>query len=154
MIDVTCQIEQILAQINNDLAPEDRVCEHEIGRVGGELNHMLNAAMAQASCQMPPPAPPQTLKAKLAALWSALKDRISACLAPVSPWWVRFVNALRSKLQSLIYGNEVLIWTGLAAVAIALVAALLKSMTLLIGLLAIVGFARLVKEILPVRWAA
>jgi hypothetical protein len=154
MIDVTGQIEQILAQINNDLAPQDRVCEHEIGRVGGELNRMLNAAMAQASCQMPPPAPPQILTGKLAALWAALKDRISAWLAPVTPWWVRFVNALKEKLHNLINGNEIWVWTGLAALAIALVAALVKSMTLLIGLLAIVGFARLLKEILPARWAA
>lgn len=154
MIDVTAQIEQILAQINNDLAPEDRVREHEIGRVGGELNHMLNAALAQASCQMPPPAPPLTLKGKLAALWAALKDRISAWLAPVTPWWLRFVNALKEKLQDLFNGNQILIWSGLAALAIALVAALVKSMTLLIGLLAIIGLARLVREILPGRWAA
>ena|ERR1044071_1060277 len=154
MIDVTRQIEEILAQINTDLAPDERVCEHEIGRVGGELNQMLNAAMAQASCQLPPPAPPRTLKQKLGALWAAIKDKLCAWLSPVTPAWLRFVNALKAKLQSLANGNEILVWTGFAALAIALVATLVKSLTLLIALLAIIGLARLVREFLPMRWAA
>jgi hypothetical protein len=148
-MNVTRQIEDILIQINNEVAPEDRVCEHEIARVGGELNQMINAAMAQASYQIPPPAPPQSLKGKLAAIWTAIKDRISAWLSPVVPWWVRFVNALKEKLYSLINGNEVLIWTGLAALAIALVAALVKSMALLIAVLAIIGLGRVLKDIIP-----
>jgi cobalamin biosynthesis protein CobD/CbiB len=110
---------------------------------------MINAAMAQASYQIPPPAPPQSLKGKLAAIWTAIKDRISAWLSPVVPWWVRFVNALKEKLYSLINGNEVLIWTGLAALAIALVAALVKSMALLIAVLAIIGLGRVLKDIIP-----
>jgi hypothetical protein len=152
-MNVTQQIEEILTQINNEVAPEDRVCEHEIARVGGELNQMINAALAQASGQLPPPAPPRTLKEKLGALWAAIKDKISAWLSPVVPWWVRFVNALKEKLQRLMIGNEILVWTCLAALAIALVAALLKSMTPLIAMLAIIGLARLLKEILPIRWA-
>ena len=152
-MNVTQQIEEILTQINNEVAPEGRVCEHEIARVGGELNQMINTALAQASGQLPPPAPPRTLKEKLGALWAAIKDKISAWLSPVVPWWVRFVNALKEKLQRLMIGNEILVWTCLAALAIALVAALLKSMTPLIAMLAIIGLARLLKEILPIRWA-
>jgi len=111
-MNVTRQIEDILIQINNEVAPEDRVCEHEIARVGGELNQMLNAAMTQASGQLPPPASPPTLKERLGTLWAAIKDKISAWLSPVVPWWVRFVNALKEKLHNLIYGNDILILTG------------------------------------------
>jgi hypothetical protein len=152
-MDVTRQLQEILIQINNDLAPEDRVCEHEIAQVGGELNHMLNNAVQQAAGNLPPPAPRRTLKQKLAALWQAIKDKIAAWLSPVTPRWLRFVNALRRKLENWELSGGV-IAVGLVAIAIALVAALVKSMTLLIAVLAIIGFARLVKEILPIRLAA
>ncbi len=151
-MDVTRQLQEILIQINNDLAPEDRVCEHEIAQVGDQLNRMLNTAVQQAAGNMPPPAPPRTLKEKLAALWQAIKDKIAAWLSPV-PHWLRFVNALRRKLEGWEWSGGV-IAIALVAIAIAVVAALLKSMTLLIALLAIIGFARLLKEILPIRLAA
>ncbi len=152
-MDVTRQLQEILIQINNDLAPEDRVCEHEIAQVGGELNNMLNTAVHQAAGNLPPPAPPRTLKQKLAALWAAIKEKIAAWLSPVTPRWVRFMNALKTKLQDFAEENEVLLVVGLMAIAIALVSALLKSMTLLVALLAVIGFARLLKEILPIRFA-
>jgi hypothetical protein len=152
-MDVTRQLQEILTQINNDLAPEDRVCEHEIAQVGGELNQMLNTAVAQASGQLSAPAPRRSLKEKLALLWAAIKDKIAAWLSPVTSRWLRFIDRLRAKLQNLLNGNEVLLWTALVAVAIALIAVLLKSMSLLVVLLAIIGFARLVREILPMRWA-
>ncbi len=151
-MDVTRQLSEILSQINNDFAPQDRVCEHEISGVSSELNEMLNRAVQQAAGNLPPPAPRRTLKQKLAALWQAIKDKIAAWLSPVTPKWLQFVNALRAKLQNWELSGGV-IAIALVAIAIALVATLLKSMTLLIALLAIVGFARLVKEILPVRWA-
>lgn len=151
-MDVTRQLQEILAQINNDLAPQDRVCEHEIAHVGGELNQMLNTAVQQASGNLPPPAAPRSLKQKLAALWSAIKDKLAAWLSPAMPRWVRFVNALRRKLEGWEGAGGVLA-IALVAIAVALVAALVKSMSLLIALLAIIGFARLLKEILPVRFS-
>jgi hypothetical protein len=148
-MDVTNQLQEILKAINRELDPNDRVSEQEIGAAGWELNRMLNVAAQTAAGQLPTPGRPRTLRQKLAALWAAIRDKITAWLSPVPPRWLRFVNALKAKLQQLqnTQGNEAMLGLGLMAVAIALVAALLKSMPLLVGLLAALGFVSLVRLI-------
>ena len=145
-MEISKQLQEILVQINNELAPQDRISEQEIAAVGCELNEMLTLATQQAGTQLQSSAPPRTFKEKLAALWQAIKDKISAWLSPVAPQWARFMNALRWKLQELQSrsGNEKLIAAGMLAVGIAVAAVLVHSMPMLIALLAILGVTSLV----------
>ena len=148
-MEISKELQEILRQVNNELPPHDRVSEQEIAAVGGELNHMLTTATQQTASQfeVAPTCSPRTLRQKLAALWQAIKDKISEWLSPVPPQWTRFMTGLRRKLQELqsTPGNEKLIAVGLMAVGIAVAAALVKSMPLLIALLALLGITSLVR---------
>jgi hypothetical protein len=147
-MDIHQQLEEILHQINNELPPRDRVSPQQIGAVGLELNAMLTTATQQTAGQFEaaPSQSPRTLRQKLAALWQTIKDKISEWLSPVPPRWTRFMNALKAKLQDLQSrpGNETLVAVGLMAVGIAVAAVLVKSLPLLVALLAILGFTSLV----------
>ena len=146
-MDVSNELREILVQINNEIAPQDRVSEQEIADVGAELNKMLATATREAGGQLHTPANPRTLKGKLAALWQAIKHKIAAWLSPITPRWLRFVNALKAKLRQLesMPGDETLKVIGLMAIAIAIVAVLIKSMPLLIALLALLGFVSVLR---------
>jgi hypothetical protein len=140
------QLEEILIQINNELSPADRVTHEEIAEVGDQLNGMLTRATQQAGRQLEA-RPPRTFKDKLLALWQAIKDRIESWLSPISPRWKRFLEAVKAKLSELQSqpGNEKLLAIGLMAVAVAVVAAVIKSIPLLIALLAALGFVHMLR---------
>jgi hypothetical protein len=133
-MDINQQIENILTQINNELPPQ-------------ELNGMLNTITREAGQQFHAPANPRTWREKLKALWEAIKAKINAWLCPVSSRWLQFLEAVKAKLQHLqsMPGNEKWAGIGLMAVGIVLVAVLVKSIPLLIGLLAALGFITLVR---------
>ena len=141
------ELESILWQINAELPEQDRVSAEEISKVGHELNNMLTAATQQAGQHYQAPAHPRTLREKLVALWESIKAKINEWLCPVSTHWTRFLEAVRAKLQQFQFnpGNEKLMGIGLMAVGIALVAVLVKSMPLLIALLALLGVTSLVR---------
>lgn len=141
------ELESILWQINNELPQEDRIGPEEIGHVGHQLNDMLNNVTQEARQQHYLPTHPRTWREKLSALWEAIKTKINEWLCPVSSRWQRFLEAMKTKLQELQSrpGGEALIGVGLMAVGIALVAALAKSIPLLIGLLAALGFVTLLR---------
>jgi hypothetical protein len=145
-MEISRQLEEILLQINNELPEWDRVTHEEIASVGHQLNGMLTQATQQAAGQFQA-APPRTFKEKLLALWQAIKDRINAWLSPISPRWNRFLEAVKAKLRELQTrpGNEKLLAIGLMAVAVAVVAAVIKSIPLLIALLAALGFAHMLR---------
>ena len=142
------QLEEILMQINNELPPQDRVSAQEIANVGHELNTMLTTATQQAAGRFQAPAPPRTLREKLAALWQAIKDKINGWLSPVSSRWNAFLRTLRCKLlelQQRMSGNETLVTLGLMAVGVALVAVVIKSIPLIVALLALLGLTTLLR---------
>ena len=148
-MEATQQIQEILRQVNNDFAPEDRVEERELGEVSAQLNRMLGSAVEQANQQQHycPPPPPTGFWARLGALWQAIKDKISAWLAPVTPRWVRMLNALRTRLEQLqqYAGGDQYGALLVMAAGIAIVAALLKSLPMLVALLAMLGVATVLR---------
>ncbi len=145
-MEISRQLEEILSEINRELQPEDQVTPEEIARVGQQLNNMLNDGTRQAAGQVQINRP-RNWREKLAALWQAIRDRINAWLCPVSPRWNRFLEAVKAKLREFQSqpGNETLLALGLMAVAVAVIAAILKSLPLLITLLAALGFVHLLR---------
>ena len=140
------ELETILSQINKELPQADRVSPEDITKVGHELNDMLTTATQQAGHQFTP-GPVRTLREKLVALWESIKAKINDWIYPISPQWNRFLKALKAKLQQLqsTPGNEKWIAIGMLAIGVALFAVLVKSIPLIIGLLAILGFTSLLR---------
>lgn len=146
-MEVHQQLEQILTQINKELPPKDRVSEKEITSVGAQLNTMLHEATQETANRFALTAQPRSLRERLAALWQAIKERISLWLSPLPPRWKKFLEAVKAHVTDLQSkpGGEKLVGIAMLAIAVALVAVLVKSIPLLIALLAIVGFTTMLR---------
>jgi hypothetical protein len=140
-MDDAVSIEDILNHVNQHLAPEDRVPEEEIARVGAQLKAMLtNAAPAYHQQNSQGSARP-SLRTRLAAFWQALKEKLAALLAPLTPRWRKLIGLIREKLNQVEGGAslEALMGMVLIVVVVAVLAALMKSLPLLVALLALTG---------------
>ena len=140
-MDDAVSIEDILNHVNQHLAPEDRVPEEEIARVGAQLKAMLaNAARAYQQQNSQSSARP-SLRTRLAAFWQALKEKLVALLAPLTPRWRKLIGLIREKLDQIEGGTglEALLSMVLIVVVVAVIAALVKSLPLLVALLALTG---------------
>ena len=138
-------LEEVLHHVNKSLPPEDRVPEEEIARVGAELKQMLSTAAAQDPAG---PAPSgRSLRTRLAALWAALKEKLAALLAPLSPRWNRLIGLIREKLAQVDSkgGMDALLGMVLVVVVVAVLAALIKSLPLFVALLALTGLLTFVR---------
>jgi hypothetical protein len=145
-MELTNSIEDILRQLNRALDPEHQVDEREITGVGARLNHLLAYAAqpATASAEAPHASRP-TLRARLAMLWHAIKDKLAAWLSPLTPKWRKLLALLKAKLFENNTGKERLWPFLLTLMVVIFIAAVLKSLPMLIAFLAFFGLLSLVQ---------
>ena len=135
-------IEDVFRHLNDHLAPEDRVPEEEIARVGDELKRMLADPPKTSTRPIEDTQPGRrSLRTRLAAFWQALKEKLAALLAPLTPRWHKLINLIRAKLAQVEgkSGMDALLSMVLVVVVVAIISALVKSLPLLVGLLALTG---------------
>jgi hypothetical protein len=94
-------IEDILHQVNQTLAPSERVNPEQIRDVGPQLDRLLPEARGRGWQSEPAPILELTFKQRLRLFWQATKEKLTAWLRPICPRWRKVISRLKQFLQQV-----------------------------------------------------
>jgi hypothetical protein len=143
----TKPIEDLLSQINESLAPDERVDSEQIQELGQQLDCLLKEAEGAEWRTDVAPAPKLHWKQRLLRFWQKIKEKLCAWLSPICPRWRKLISRLKEILHKVSEnaGQPAILSAILIAVVVAVVAALIKSLPLIVALLSIIGFVHLAR---------